>query len=122
MGRKNVIKTHRIFDAQSIASTVTSDITNVINLDQASIFISWTGSSPVGVLTVEATNDDPSQNIPVATWRSLDFGSAINISGNSGSHDLIFNELPFAAIRIKYTATSGAGNLTATISAKTIGN
>lgn len=121
MGRKNVVKSFKMFDDGDISGTITSSETNVINLDKASIHITWTGSSPVGVLTIEASNQDPDKNSPAVVWKELDFGSAIDVTGNSGEHDIIFNELPFNVIRVVYTSTSGTGSINATLTAKTQG-
>lgn len=116
-GRKSVVKGFNMFGADGdISASVTSAETSVINLDKASIDVTWTGSAPVGTLTVEATNDEKNE-----VWRTLDMGGTISISGASGAHELIFNELPFTAIRLVYTRTSGTGTILAKIVAKTVG-
>ena len=119
MGRKNVVKSHSMFDAVDISTNQTSESTNVLNLDKASIQVNWSGTSPVGVLEIEATNQDPENSSSV--WRSLDLGAVVNISGNTGEHDIILNEIPFWAIRLKYTSTSGTGSLNATLTMKVVG-
>jgi hypothetical protein len=115
MGRKSVLKSFKMIDAGDMSTSLPSQSTNVINLDKASIHLVWTGTSPVGVITVEAQNGEND------SWYDLDFGSTINISGNSGDHQIVFSELSFTTIRINYTRTSGTGSLTATISAKVTG-
>lgn len=115
MGRKNVIKSFKMFDAGDISGSITSSTTNVINQDKASIHLEWTGTSPVGTITVEARNGEND------SWYELDFGTTISISGNSGDHQLVFNEMPFTDIRIQYASTSGTGSLDATFTSKTIG-
>lgn len=120
MARKNVIQTFKMLDAADISTNQLSVDTSSINLDSGSIVVEWTGTTPVGVITIEATNDDPKDPLG-ATYRDLDFGSAINVSGNSGSHEIILNQLPFRAFRFRYTASSGTGSLTATLTAKTLG-
>ena len=119
MGRKNVVKTYKIMEEADLSGNIESSVTNVINLDSGSIHIIWTGSSPVGTITVEATNDDPESSS--AQYRELGLGSAISISGNSGEHDIVFTYLPFRAIRLIYTRSSGTGSISATLSAKTLG-
>lgn len=119
MARKLVVKSYKLWDSADLSGNLTSNITNVIHLDKASIHVTWTGSSPDGTITVEATNDDPASLAPV--WRELDMGSAITVSGASGEHDLIFNELPFNAVRLKYAVSSGTGNINATIHSKSVG-
>jgi len=119
MGRKNVIKNgHKMLDSQDISITSTSSETNISNLDKASIHVAWTGDA-VGVLTVEVTNDSVESNSPV--WRELNMGGVIAMAGVADFHELIFNELPFNAIRLVYTTTSGTGSMNATLSAYTTG-
>lgn len=116
MGRKNVVPSYKMFDAVALSASRTSEITNVQNLDKASVLLEWTaGSSPVGVVTVEARQGAN------GNWTELDMGSAINISGASGNHQLVFNELPFTDIRLQYTRSSGDATLTATFTGKQVG-
>lgn len=114
MGRKNVVKSYKMFDAEDISISATSNSTSVINLDKASILISWSGTSPVGEIEVEARNGEN------ADWVTLDIAT-IAVSGNTGNHRILFVELPFTDIRLQYLADSGTGTLTATITAKVVG-
>ena len=115
MARKNIVPSFKMLDAASLGGNLTSAVVNVQNMDLASIHLKWTGTAPVGVITVEARNGsaDP--------YYTLDFGSAINISGASGDHQIVLSSMPFTDIRLQYFFTSGSGSLTATITAKQIG-
>lgn len=116
MSRKHVVKSFKMLDAVSLAADQTSAATNVLQLDNATIHISWTGTAPVGVIAVQARNGefDP--------WFDLSFGSVtIDITGASGDHQILFKEMPFTDMRLKYIRTSGVGNLTATLTMKSIG-
>lgn len=113
---KRIVPGFKIFDAQAMATSSNSVVSNVQNLDKASVLVEWSGTSPVGVLTAQAQNKDD------GSWYDLDFGSVINVTGNTGSHTLIFNELPFVNLRLAYTATSGTGSLSATIMSKAVGS
>lgn len=113
--RKNVVRGYKMFDAADVSGNITSSEVNVINLDKASIYLDWTGSSLSGTLVVEARNDEKDN------WFVLDFGSPISISGASGSHILIFNELPHNTIRLVFTSVSGTGSLDAILAAKQVG-
>jgi hypothetical protein len=115
MGRKNVVKSYKMIDAGDLSGNITSSTTNVINLDKASVHLNWSGTSPVGVITVEARNGEGD------SWYELDMGSTMNISGNSGNHQLLFLELPVTDIRIVYTFSSGVGTLDATFTSKVVG-
>ena len=116
MGRKNVIEGFKAFDAINLAtaSTVSQSI-NVLTLDKASLHIKWTGTFPVGVITIQAKNG------PNDTFYDLDFGSAINITGNSGEHQIMFNEMPFSELTVTYTKTSGTGTMSGFFTAKVTG-
>jgi hypothetical protein len=98
-----------------MAGNLTSTETNVLGMDYALIKIVWTGSSPVGEIQVEALRDRKDN---IETWATVDFGSTISVSGNSGSHDLVLTRLPFEKTRVKYVRTSGTGTLNAIITVK----
>lgn len=101
-----------MLDAATATTNQTSIEVNVINLDKASIFLDFADAT--GTMVVEAQNGE---NDP---WFALDFGAPIALAG-TGSHVLIFNELPHNAIRLQYTAVSGAGTIDAIIAAKQVG-
>lgn len=115
MGRKHVVHSYAMFDDVDISTNQTSSTTNVEQLDQATIHISWTGSSPVGEIIVDARNGSAD------SWYQLDFGSSIAISGASGDHQILFKEMPFTDIRLRYVFTSGTGSLTARLTMKSVG-
>lgn len=123
VARKNHIKHYKMLSAVDISSSQTSDKTNVEPVDQATIAVNWSaGSTPIGVITIEASNSsDIEFNQSAETWLELDFGVAINVSGNSGNHQIIFDSLPFRYIRIKYTRSSGSATMSATLQAKSVG-
>lgn len=114
MGRKNVLKSYKLFDQEDISVSATSETTSVINLDKASIILAWTGTAPVGEVVVEARNGDKDAWVPLEI-------ATMAVTGNSGNHRILFLELPFTDIRLQYTATSGTGTMDATITAKVVG-
>lgn len=97
----------------SMATSQTSDITTIERMDNIEILVSWTGTSPVGTLTVQRSPDQ-------VTWYPLDFGSSIPISGNTGTHEIYINQLATPYIECVYTAVSGTGIITASISTKSL--
>lgn len=115
MGRKNVLPSYKMASAADMSADITTSATSVLNLDKASIHIAWSGTAPVGIVIVQARNGE---NDP---WYALDMGGTIAISGASGSHQLVFNELPFTDIRLMYDRTSGSGALNATLTMKVVG-
>lgn len=88
--------------------------TNVNFQDNQGIIVTWTGTSPVGVLTFEVSNDG-------LTWVALDFGTPIAISGNSGNHLVNINQISCSNLRATYTKTSGTGVLLASLTSKQCG-
>jgi hypothetical protein len=117
---KKIIDPFKVIDAASMAGNISSAATNVRSMDMVTFFIEWTGTAPVGTLSfsyVEKESINPSLEV----WKTIDFGTAgttIPISGNSGSHTVIFTVLPFVKMKVNYTATSGTGSLTVTIVGK----
>ena len=117
---KKVIDPFKIIDAGSMAGNVSSTATNVRNMDMVTFFVEWTGSAPVGTLSFQYVEKE-SINPALETWKTIDFGTngtTIPVSGNSGSHTVIFTVLPFVKMKVVYTATSGTGSLTITIVGK----
>lgn len=121
MSRKNIQESYKMFSGADISVNQTSVDTVIKTQDKAFIIVEWNGTSPVGTLTVQARNFKYPVG-PDSGWVTLDFGSAISISGNSGNHQLVFNEMPFTDIRLVYAATSGTGTLDAYLSSKTVGS
>jgi hypothetical protein len=124
VGRKNVVRSYKMFDAVTISTDQSSTATNVLNLDNASIQVIWSGGgTPVGTITIEATNIDP--DLPsfdsTTDYVTLTLSGTIAVSGNSGNHSIILEEMPFYAIRLIYTSTSGTATMSAYLSSKTIG-
>lgn len=120
MARKNVVSAFPIISDGDMSADLTSLETSVKNLDKASIRIEWTGT-PEGEIVVQALQEKDGVPVVDADWFDLSFGSTITIDATNTDHQLIFNELPFERLRLKYVATSGSGTLNAKISAKQVG-
>ncbi len=113
----------------AMAGDLTSSPTIIQSLSMPTYQLKWTGTSPVGTVSVQVSNDYslcPDGTVKNAgTWDSLYLvvGSSapsqtIAISGNSG-HGFIDVPLTGAyACRLIYTAGSGIGTLNVTFSAK----
>lgn len=124
MARKDGLVGFLMFGASGAdmsQALVTSSITGINWMDNAGILLSWTGTSPVGAFTIEVSNDYNLSTQNAGIWVALDFGSTIAISGNTGTHILSMNQLPYTYMRAKYTKTSGTGTLTAVLSTKQVG-
>lgn len=116
---KKLITPFRLMENASIAATITGAQVTCAHQDSAVVFVEWTGTAPVGALSFEFLETDADRNsTKVPVWKTVDFGQTIAISGNSGSHQIVFTTLPFFALRPVYTRTSGTGTITVTFAAK----
>ena len=107
MSRKLWTSNHsQITDGDMSADITTADasVTDVEAKDRALFHASWVGSSPVGSISIEFSNDK-------SNWIALDFGSVITVTGNSGYHLVMINMIAFKYVRAKYNRTSGTGTL-----------
>ena len=126
MGRKNIIYTYNMLSAVDLDTSSNSSVTTTTTIDHMSINITWTGSASTktGALVIQGTNKDPDANDFVAAdYFDLELsGGVVNLTGASGEHIIIFDKIPFRAIRLAYTnSTHAAGTVSAIMSAKTIG-
>lgn len=113
--RKHVVKSFKMFDQANISGNATSEITNVMNLDKASIHLEWSSASIDGEILVEARNgvDD--------SWYVLDFNTTLAVNTDNSFMQIVLNELPFTDIRLRYVSTAGSGTIDATLTMKTTG-
>jgi len=113
-----------MLDAIDLTSTQQSNPTKTINLDRASVSVEWSGFDGTGELKFQARKIKESKPDVEADsdWKDLDFGSTIDITGASGTHEIIFDALDFTDLRAVYEHNVGTtGTLTAVLSAKQIG-
>lgn len=117
MGRRHEIRPYKVFDAVDISTNQTqgTPYTTIDGLDRVDLELDWSGSAPVGTLFVDVCSYYEKSGA-FSTWVPLDFGTSISISGNSGQHIIQINNPPFTRMRLRYVATSGTGNMTATLS------
>ncbi len=84
--------------------------------------ISWTGSSPVGVMSVQVSNtysthsDGSVKN--AGTWSTLPLSATPTVSGSTGNGFIDCEATGAYAMRLVYTRTSGTGTMQAVLSAK----
>ncbi len=107
----------------NMASPITSLVTIVSNISMMSYAYTWAGTSPVGVMSVQVS-DDYSQNADgtvknAGTWNDLPLSPTPSVSGNTGQGFVDIDQLGAYAIRTVYTPTSGVGTLNAIYKGKT---
>lgn len=95
--------------AGDMSGSITSASQVLTQMEVCSIQASWSGSSPVGTLKLQASND----NVIFSDYT----GSSQSVSGNG---NFLWNIGPvgFNYIRVVYTFTSGTGALKITVSGK----
>ena len=111
----------------SMAADITSAPTLLQSLTMVNYQVAWTGSTPVGTLAVQASNDytvNPEGGVTGGTWINVPLDLAgvsvtsIPITGNTGNGMIDIDGIAAGAIRLFYDRTSGTGTLSATVTAK----
>lgn len=103
-------------------ATVISKPTITQLLSMISYDISWSGTVPVGVITVQVSNsysqngDGSVRN--AGNWTTLTLSAATNVSGNTGNGFIDVDATAGYAIRLVYTKTSGTGTLSVIVHGK----
>lgn len=128
MSTRPRIPAYTVIDGESMASDITSQVTIIQSLSVFSYSYTWTGSTPVGTISVQVSNDyeeDAQGGVANAgTWSDLPVESngvivtAIPLTGNSGQGFVDIELHGAYAVRTFYDRTSGTGNLTAILNAK----
>lgn len=93
------------FNSETVTTSTESREMNVDRLDYGSIALVWSASDLTATLEVQARNGKNE------AYRAVDFGSAIAISGASGSHEIIMSQMPFSDIKLVLTVTGGTSGV-----------
>lgn len=130
MSSRPFIKQYSVITDGDMSGNITSSATVIPTHTIGSYSYSWVGSSPVGTLSVEISNDYVANESPdgkaanAGTWNtmyvSVNGGSpaaSVPLSGNTGN-GIIEWSTGAAAIRTKFTFTSGTGTLQAVVNCK----
>lgn len=110
-----------------MSANITGATTILQSLSEVSYSIAWTGTSPVGVFSVEASNDctvEATGGVSGGTWNKVPLQLSdgtittdIPVTGNSGN-GFVEVETAAYALRPVYTATSGTGTITVKVNGK----
>lgn len=129
MSTRTTLRPYAVIDSGDMAADITSSATVLQSISGVSYTLSWTGSTPIGTIAVEGSNDyslNPDGSVDNAgTWIpiyiSVNGGAAAAnaaITGNTGSALIEILKTTVYAIRLFYDATSGTGSLTAVINGR----
>lgn len=122
MASRPIFSPYPVITDGSLSGDLTSKVTVIQNLSLASYSLSWTGSTPVGTVSVEVSNDY-SQNADgsvrnAGTWNALPLSISPAVSGNSGMGFIDIDAQAGYALRLRYTRTSGTGTLNVIVNGK----
>jgi len=129
MSSRPLIKQYHVITDGSMAGDITSAVSHIPLITVGSYAYSWSGTVPIGTISVEVSNDySPGgiEGIPAnaGTWTAIYFtlngATAANsapVSGATGT-GIIEWSTGAAYIRTKYTRTSGSGTLQAYLNGK----
>lgn len=103
-------------DPAKVSGDMSADIvgpTTILDVvDQVGFQVGWTSSDAVGIISVQGSVDS-------VTFNDITFTPALaQPASNSGGYLINMALVPFTYIRIKYTRTSGSGNMIVSMSAK----
>ena len=116
------LKPFSVITNGDMSANITSAVTIIQNTPLVSYDISWTGTSPVGEMTVEVSNTysvnpDGTVRNP-GNWTTLTLSAPTTVSGSPGNGFIDLDVTSAYAVRLKYTRTSGTGTMNAVIAAK----
>jgi len=96
----------------SMGADIIGPTTTIDTVDQVCYQVAWTSSDAVGVISVQGSVDN-------ITFDDITFNPALaQPASNNGGYLINLALIPFTYIRLKYTRTSGTGNMTVTMSVK----
>ncbi len=115
MASRPILEPQQVITNGNMTSAITSMVTIITNLSMMSYTYTWAGTSPVGAVSVQVSNDyslnsDGSVGNS-GTWNTLPLSDSAAVSGNSGSGMIDIDQIGAYAIRTVYTPTSGTGTL-----------
>ncbi len=122
------INPYKIITNGNMAGSLTSLATVIQQISMPSFTVSWAGTSPVGTIVVEVSNDysrDAMGNTSNAgSWNALPFDvsgvtvTSMPVSGNTGSGFIDIRLTGAYAVRVRYVRASGTGTMQVTVNAK----
>lgn len=128
MSTRTSLRPNIVLNAGNMTGNLTSNPTILQSITRPSYSLAWTGTSPVGTVSVQFSNDyslNPNGTVDNAgTWNTATLnlnGSAVTtvpISGNTGNAFIDIEGTGAYAMRLIYTAGSGTGSLTVIVNGK----
>lgn len=122
MASRPILSPQQVIINGDMSANIISAVTVIQNVYSLSYDISWTGTAPVGTMSVQVSNtysqnQDGSVRNP-GNWTTLVLTSPTPVSGSPGNGFIDIDELGAYAVRLVYNRTSGTGTMQATIAGK----
>lgn len=122
MASRPIFSPFSVITNGDMSANIISAVTIIQNLSMISYDVSWVGSTPVGVMSVQVSNTY-SQNADgtvrnAGNWTTLALNAPTNVTGNTGNGFIEVDITGAFAVRLVYTWTSGTGTMNATINGK----
>lgn len=108
----------------TMGASILGPVMTLDKVDQLGIDVKWTSSNAVGVISVQGTNDPLAASsdaaiVANAHWNDITFSPGLTQpASNNGGYMISMALIPYTYTRVKYTRTSGTGNMVVYISAK----
>lgn len=125
MSTRPVLKPQAVIVAGDMSGDVTSDPTILNQLSAVSYQARWAGTTPVGTLSIEFSNDysllPNGQVNNTGTWTTATIQyqglpvTSIPVSGNTGDAVIDITVTALYACRLVFTYSSGVGSLDAIV-------
>lgn len=122
MSSRPQLTPHSVITNGDMSGNITSQVIIIQKLSMLSYSIAWTGTSPVGNITVEASNDYE-QNVDGTVrnpgkWNPLPLSAPTGVTGNSDNGFIDIFATSAFAVRLRYNRGSGTGVMQVVASGK----
>lgn len=122
MSSRPIFTPHSVVTNGDMSGNITSEPTIIQNLSMVSYDISWTGTAPVGVISLQVSNtykQNAAGKVSVAgNWNTVTLTSPTAVSGATGNGFIDVDAIAGYAVRVVYTRTSGTGIMNITVTGK----
>lgn len=122
MASRPLINAFSVITNGDMSGSLTSKVTIIDNLSMVSYQISWVGTSPLGSIVLEGSDDYTVNGAGAVSnpgnWVTLPLSATPTVTGNADSGMIDVVSTAIHAIRIRYIRTSGVGTLNALVTGK----
>lgn len=117
MGRRSILPSYQVLDAQNSATNFQSEATEVEGVDKVAYDVSI-GASVNGTLTIQYSNE---KNEKDYSWKDLNFGESTALVGSTETEHRFEIKVSFKRLRLSWVNNAGTGNISAKIYGMTEG-